>query len=172
MKTNLSITFLQVLFLIALQAFAFDGTGKSDFDFNFLNTTFKVKDLADCNDVRFHNAEIKITYYSGRNEIEITANDNIIQIIKFLNVGKTEFSTCWSTGTKGFYQNEIFANKITYKKVLYATGSLCSEGSRLSLEEQELSFSLEGLSVKTKFMDDKNNQITETSCQLNAIRTR
>lgn len=172
MKTNLSITFLQILFLIALQAFAFDGGGKTDFDFKFLNNTFKVKDLADCKDERFHNAEIKISYHSGKNEIEIFADENLIQSIKFLNTGKTEFSTCWSNGTKGFFLNEIFANKITYKKALYATGSLCSEGSRISLEEQEFSFTLDSLTVKTKFTDDKNNQVLETSCQLSAIHTR
>lgn len=172
MKTNLSITFLQILFLMGLQSLAFDSQNRSDFDFNLLQNSFKVLDSSTCNDKRFLNAEIRVSFHKGKNEIEIYADENLIQTISYLNNGKTEFSACWKEGIKGHFLNEIFSNKITYKKTVYSTGSFCSEGSRLKLEEQELSFTPTSLQIKTQIIDYKNDQIFNYNCQLNLIRTR
>lgn len=166
MRTSLAIIFFP--FLLSFKTFALDSSVKPDFDFNFLNSTFKVTSTAECNDERFYNSEIRIHYHAGKNEMEIYANENLIQSIKFLNKGKSEFSNCWSNGTKGFYLNEFFANKIIYNKTVYATGSLCSEGRRVRLEEQVFSFTLEGLSIKSKFIDDKNDFSSETTCLMHS----
>lgn len=171
MKANLSITFLQILFLIGLQSFAFDSQNRSDFDFSLLKNSFKVLDLSSCNDKRFLNAEIKVSYHQGKNEIEIYSDETLIQSISHLNKGKTEFTFCWKEGVKGFYLSEIFSNKITYKKAIYATGSLCAEASRLKLEQQEFTFTNEALLIKTHIVDDKNDQTYNYSCQLSLIRT-
>lgn len=170
MKLTISITLLKILFLIGFNCLAFDDKTKVEFDLALISNDFFVDPAADnCELDVFKNERIKFAYHPGKNEIQIFAGDSLLRAIPHMNAGKKEFSFCWSEGIKGFVNNQFFANKMQFKKVTYSTGSMCVEGTRLKLEEEELTFTTEGIQIKSHLINDTTKVEENRVCFLKIL---